>query len=94
VPTLEEKRVCIKAGDRLLRASRCGTSPGFSSPMKGGNAPEWTRTTTGNNLHKALNLVHRRHMRPSASRSSVLCGFADASDASDEMTCARDVPRR
>ncbi len=23
---------CIKAGDRLLRAARCGTSPGFFCP--------------------------------------------------------------
>ncbi len=33
-------------------------------------------------------------MRPPASRSSVLCGYADTSDASDEMTCVRDVSRR
>lgn len=57
------------------------------------NALEWTRTTTDHTVHKALNLVHGRHMRPPASRSSVLCGFADAWDASDKMTCVRDVSR-
>jgi len=56
-------------------------------------ALEWTRTTTGREAHKALNLIRPCHMRPSASRSSVLCGSADASDVSDEMTCAKDVPR-
>lgn len=31
------------------------------------------------------------HIRPPASRSSVLCGFADTSDASNAVTCVRDV---
>jgi hypothetical protein len=57
-------------------------------------APEWTRTTTENNLHKALNLVHGCKIRPPASRSSVLCGIADASGASDKLTWARDGSRR
>ena len=57
------------------------------------SAPEWTRTTTRLTPDKALNLIRRCHIRPPASRSSVVCGFADTSDASDEMTCAKDVPR-
>jgi hypothetical protein len=56
-------------------------------------ALEWTRTTTGRKAHKALNLIRLCHIRPPASRSSVPCGFADASDTSDEMTCVRDVSR-
>jgi hypothetical protein len=56
-------------------------------------APEWTRTTTMFTHDKALNLVNGRKIRPPASRSSVLCGIADASDASDEMTWARDGSR-
>ena len=45
------------------------------------HALEWTRTTTGKSPHKALNLVHDRKIAPSASRSSKLLAFADASDS-------------
>jgi site-specific DNA recombinase len=65
--------------------------PRFDRDVNG--APEWTRTTTGKSPHKALNLIRPCNMGPPASRSSVLCGIADASDTSDEMTCAKDVPR-
>jgi site-specific DNA recombinase len=37
---------------------------------------------------KALNLIHGRKIRPPASRSSILCGFPDASDASDDLSVA------
>jgi len=56
-------------------------------------APEWTRTTTDHAVHKALNLVHGRKIRPPASRSSVLCGFADTWDASDDLSVATMLPR-
>ncbi len=57
------------------------------------NAPEWTRTTTSREAHKALNLIRPCHIRPPAARSSVLYGFPDTSDTSDKMTCVRDVSR-
>jgi hypothetical protein len=45
-------------------------------------------------LHRTrLDPIRPCHIRPPASRSSVLYGFADASDTSDEMTCVRDVSR-
>ena len=37
-------------------------------------APEWTRTTTSHEAHKALNLIRRCHIRPPAS------GWADTSE--------------
>jgi hypothetical protein len=55
---------------------------GFSS------APEWTRTTTDQAVHKALNLIHDRKIRPPTFRSSILCGFRDASDASNDLGVA------
>lgn len=42
------------------------------------NALEWTRTITGLQADKALNLVHGQHMLPAASKSSVQRGFAVA----------------
>ncbi len=56
-------------------------------------APEWTRTTTDQAVHKALNLVRPRHIRPPASRSSILCELLDTSDASDELTFVKDLSR-
>jgi hypothetical protein len=56
-------------------------------------APEWTRTTTPFTRDKALNLIHRRHIRTPASRSSVLLGFTDASDTSDDLSVAAMLPR-
>jgi hypothetical protein len=56
-------------------------------------APEWTRTTTPYTQDKALNFVRPRHMCPPASRSSYSSGFADASDASDELTFVKDLSR-
>jgi hypothetical protein len=41
-----------------------------------------------------LNRAHGHHMRPPASRSSVSSGFRDASDASDDMTVAKVLPRQ
>jgi hypothetical protein len=40
-----------------------------------------------------LNRAQRRHMRPPASRSSISSGFADASDASDDMTVVKLLSR-
>jgi hypothetical protein len=40
-----------------------------------------------------LNRARRRQMRPSASRSSVSSWFRNASDASDDMTVAKVLPR-
>ncbi len=40
-----------------------------------------------------LNRIRGRQICPWASRSSVLSGFADASDASDDMTVATVLPR-
>jgi hypothetical protein len=52
-------------------------------PMRGSShALEWTRTTTGREAHKALNLIQGRQMGSPASRSSEMRGFADESDAS------------
>jgi site-specific DNA recombinase len=50
-------------------------------------------------LHTDLNRAQGRHMRPPASKSSIPSGFADASDASDDMTVVKllsrgGVPRR
>lgn len=42
---------------------------------------------------KVLNLIHGRKIRPPPFRSSVLCGFRDAWDASDELTWVRDGSR-
>jgi hypothetical protein len=42
---------------------------------------------------KALNLVHGCKIRPPVFRSSVLCGFRDAWDVSDELTWAKDGSR-
>jgi hypothetical protein len=55
---------------------------------------EWTRTATDREVHKTLNLIRPRHIRPPASRLSVVSGFPDVADTSDKMTCAKDVPRR
>jgi hypothetical protein len=40
-----------------------------------------------------LNRTEGVQMRPPASRSSVLSGFPDASDTSDDMTVATVLPR-
>ena len=57
------------------------------------NAPEWTRTTTDQAVHKALNLIQRAEIRLPASRSSILRGFLDTLDALDGMDVARVLPR-
>jgi hypothetical protein len=44
-------------------------------------------------LDTDLNRGHRRHMCPWASRLSVLLGFADAWDVSDDMTVAKLLSR-
>jgi hypothetical protein len=44
-------------------------------------------------VHKALNLIQRKYMRLPASRSSILLGFADASDASDDLSFVRVLSR-
>jgi hypothetical protein len=56
-------------------------------------APEWTRTTTPFTQDKALNLIGPCHIRPPASRSSDTSGFADTSDASDELTFVKHLSR-
>jgi hypothetical protein len=44
-------------------------------------------------LDTDLNRACSRQMCPGASRSSILRGFADALDASDDMTVAKLLPR-
>jgi hypothetical protein len=62
------------------------------APPKNARLGSWGEPAT-HAAHRALNLIRPCHVRTPASRSSVLCGFADASDASDKMTCVRDVSR-
>jgi hypothetical protein len=49
---------------RHLASARTPGIPGTT------HALEWTRTTTGESPHNALNLAHARQMRPPASKSS------------------------
>jgi hypothetical protein len=55
--------------------------------------PSGLEPTTMFTHNKALNLVHGCKIRPPVFRSSVLCGFRDAWDVSDELTWARDGSR-
>ena len=57
------------------------------------NALEWTRTTTGREAHKALNLDQLCHMGPAASDSSVLSRFVAGSNTSEKLTCVKHLSR-
>ena len=56
-------------------------------------APEWTRTTTDQAVHKALNRMRPVLMGPEASRSSSLRRFVDATDGSGGVDVLRAFSR-
>ena len=57
------------------------------------HAPEWTRTTTDQAVHKALNFASPAWMLSEASKPSSLRAFLDALQASEAMDVAKLLPR-
>jgi hypothetical protein len=97
-PGMDEEQPSRSTRTRSLRTERRSAYSASSWPIYQRsiwpNALEWTRTTTGREAHKALNLAHARKMLPGASGSSKQRGFADASNASGGASVATMLPRR
>jgi hypothetical protein len=71
-----------------------GAASHKAPPLQGlSHAPEWTRTTTDQMVHKALNPIRAAWMGAQVSDTSILRASEDASHASDGTTFVRLLSR-